>query len=178
MLLLSLSVFRKYIYLTVHISIYLNTSSYSSFTIIFLLESDTSHHYNLSSSSNIIHLPSYISLIHLTKYISHKIPLHISHISYKLHLSQIIHTYFSYILQTHLSPSLTKYPYLLHIYITNTTSHKASISFTISILLQRYRTLILKPFSWRAQTYLTKALLLEGTNLSYKSPSHGRQYYS
>ena len=149
MLLLSLSVFRKYIYLTVHISIYLNTSSYSSFTIIFLLESDTSHHYNLSSSSNIIHLPSYISLIHLTKYISHKIPLHISHISYKLHLSQIIHTYSPHILQ---NSSLTKYPYLLLIQITNITSHKTSISFAISILLKRYHTLILK------------ALLMEGIN--------------
>ena len=116
MLLLSLSVFRKYIYLTVHISIYLNTSPYTSFTIIFLLESNTSHHYNLSSSSNIIHLPSYISLIHLTKYISHKIPIHISHISYKLHLSQIIHTYSPHILQTHLSPNThTYYSYKLQI---------------------------------------------------------------
>ena len=36
--------------------------------------------------------------------------------------------------------------------ITNTTSHKTSISFTISILLKRYQTLILK------------ALLMEGIN--------------
>ena len=148
MLLLSLSVFRKYIYLTVHISTYLNTSPYSSFTVIFLLESNTSHHYNLSSSSNIIHLPSYISLIHLTKYISHKIPIHISHI---LQITSL--TNYTYIFPTYITnSSLTKYPYLLLIQITNITSHKTSISFAISILLKRYHTLILK------------ALLMEGIN--------------
>ena len=95
-----------------HISILFSTSLIKSH----ILESNTNHDYNLSSSSNIIPLPSYISLIHLTKYISHKIPIHISHTSYKLHLSQIIHIYLSHILQTHLSSSThTYYPYKLQI---------------------------------------------------------------
>ena len=47
-------------------------------------------------------------------------------------------------------------PYL--IYITNTTSHKISISFTIFTLPKRYQTLILKAF------------LMEGTNPSYIKP--------
>ena len=151
MLLLSLSVFRKYIYLTVHISIYLNTSSYSSFTIIFLLESDTSHHYNLSSSSNIIYLPSYISLIYLTKYsyisliyltnyISHKLYIHIPHIYYKLISHQIP------ILITH-----TNYKYYItqNIYIFDHlhTSQEISNTHTKSPSHGRHKLLILKPFS-------------------------------
>ena len=44
-------------------------------------------------------------------------------------------------------------PYIIH--ITNTISHKTSISFTISTLLKRYQTLILK------------ALLMEGMNFYY-----------
>ena len=44
-------------------------------------------------------------------------------------------------------------PYIIH--ITNTISHKTSISFTISTLLNRYQTLILK------------VLLMEGINFYY-----------
>ena len=47
-------------------------------------------------------------------------------------------------------------PYI--IYITNTTSHKTSISFTIFTLPKRYQILILKAF------------LMEGTNSSYIKP--------
>ena len=46
----------------------LNISFSTSHIKFHILESNTSHHYNLSSNSNIIHLPSYISLIHLIKY--------------------------------------------------------------------------------------------------------------
>ena len=152
MLLLSLSVFRKYIYLTVHISTYLNTSPYSSFTVIFLLESNTSHHYNLSSSSNIIHLPSYISLIHLTKYISliyltnyisHKLYIHIPHIYYKLISHQIP------ILITH-----TNYKYYItqniYIFYHLHTSQEIPYTNTKSPSHGRYKLLTLKPFSYKA----------------------------
>ena len=105
----TLSHILRFIYLATHIFEYLNTSSYPSLTKSFLMESNTSHHYNLSNNSNIIPLQSYISLIHLTNYISHKVSIHISHTSYKLHLSQLIYTYFSYILQTHLSQSIHTY---------------------------------------------------------------------
>ena len=114
-----------------------------------------------------------------------------SYTSHKVNISQNTHIYLSYFLQiTSLTnytfifliyitnSSLTKYPYFLPIHITNTSSHKTSIAFTISILLKRYQTLILKPITWKAQTYLTETLLLEGTNLSYKSHFHGRQCYS
>ena len=72
-------------------------------------------------------------------------------------------------------------PYIVH--ITNITSYKTSISFTISMLLKRYQTLIpktllmegikllmLKPFSQNAPRSYIKALLMEGTNLSYIKP--------
>ena len=89
-----------------------------------ILESNTSYHYYLFSSSNIIPLPSYISLIHLTNYFSHKLSIHIPHIYYKpiFHRISIFitHTYYKY------------------------AFHKTSISFTISILHKRYQTLILK----------------------------------
>ena len=105
-----------------------------------------------------------------------------SHTSHKVNISQNTHTYLSYFLQiTSLAnytfifliyitnSSLTKYPYFLPIHITNTSSHKTSIAFTISILLKRYQTLILKPITWKAQTYLTEALLLEGTTYLTKA---------
>ena len=71
-------------------------------------------------------------------------------------------------------------PYVIH--ITNTTSHKIYISFTISTLLKRYQTLILKalliedinfllkPFSYQAPKSHIKALLMEGIDLSYIKP--------
>ena len=65
-----------------------------------ILESNTSYHYNLSSSSNIIHLPSNISLIHLTNYIFYNFSIHISHIYYRSISQQIpiltTHTNYKY----------------------------------------------------------------------------------
>ena len=63
-------------------------------------------------------------------------------------LTNYPYTFLIYITNT----SLIKYPYLLPIQITNTTYHKTSISFTISILLKRY------------QTFILKALLMEDIN--------------
>ena len=102
-LILSLSISRKYIYLTALISKYLNTSPYSSLTKSFLLKSNL---YNFSSGYNLTFLLFLTSISLILLYI---------------------------------------------IYITN-TSHKTSISFTISILLKRYQILILK------------ALIMEGIN--------------
>ena len=108
------------ILLLISLSISLSTSHIKSH----ILESNTSYHYYLFSSSNIIPLPSYISLIHLTNYFSHKLSIHIPHIYYKpiFHRISIFitHTYYKY------------------------AFHKTSISFTISILHKRYQTLILK----------------------------------
>ena len=151
MLILSLSIFRKYIYLTVNISKYLNTSPYSSLTKFFLLESNTSHHYNLANSSNIIHLPSYISLIYLTKYsyisliyltnyISHKLYIHIPYIYHKLISHQIP------ILITH-----TNYKYYItqniYIFYHLHTSQEISYTYTKSLSHGRFKLLILKLFS-------------------------------
>ena len=129
------------------------------------MESNTGHHYNLSSSSNIIPLPSYISLIHisqstyltkypyisliyLTNYISHKLYIHISHIYYKPISHQVspsIHTYYIYIYIYY------KYYIPQNIYIFYHLHTSPEISNTH-----------------------TKAILMEGTNLSYKSPSSRR----
>ena len=75
-LILSLSTFRKYVYLTAPISKYLNTSPYSSLTKSLLLESNL---YNFSSSYNPIFLLSLTSIslilpyiIHITNTTSHK----------------------------------------------------------------------------------------------------------
>ena len=92
-LILSLSISRKYVYLTTPISKYLNASSYSTLTKSFLLESNL---YNFSNSYNLIFLLSLTTIFIIL-------------------------------------------PYIIH-----TTSQKTSISFTISTLLKRYQTLILK----------------------------------
>ena len=103
-LILLLSISRKFVYLTAPISKYLNTSPYSSLTKSLLLESNL---YKFSNSYNLIFLLSLTTLFIIL-------------------------------------------PYIIH-----TTSHKTSISFTISTLLKRYQTLILK------------ALLIEGMNFYY-----------
>ena len=131
-LILSLSISRKYVYLTTPISKYLNLSPYSSLTKSLLLESNL---YNFSSSYNLIFL---------------------------LFLTTIF----------------IILPYIIHI-----TSHKTFISFTISILLKRYQTLIpkallmkgikllmLKSFSCKAPRSHIRAFLMEGTNPSYIKP--------
>ena len=92
-LILLLSISRKFVYLTAPISKYLNTSPYSSLTKSLLLESNL---YNFLSSYNLIFLLSLTTVFIIL-------------------------------------------PYIIH-----TTSHKISISFTISTLLKRYQTLILK----------------------------------
>ena len=92
-IILSLSIFRKYIYIATPISKYLNASPYSSLTKSFLLESNL---YNFSNSYNLIFLLSLTTIFIVL-------------------------------------------PYIIH-----TTSQKTSISFTISTLLKRYQTLILK----------------------------------
>ena len=92
-LILSLSISRKCVYLTTPISKYLNASSYSTLTKSFLLESNL---YNFSNSYNLIFLLSLTTIFIVL-------------------------------------------PYIIH-----TTSQKTSISFTISTLLKRYQTLILK----------------------------------
>ena len=117
-LILSLSISRKYVYLNAPISKYLNTSPYSSLTKYFLLEGNL---YNFFSDYNLI---------------------------FSLSL-----TYISLIL-----------PYIIH--FTNTISHKTSISFTISTLLKRYQTLILKAFLMEDDTIhnftTTKKALSQG----------------
>ena len=84
------------ILLLISLSISLSTSHIKSH----ILESNTSYHYNLSSSSNIIHLPSNISLIHLTNYIFYNFSIHISHIYYRSISHQIpiltTHTNYKY----------------------------------------------------------------------------------
>ena len=70
----------------------LNISFSTSLIKSHILESNTNYHYNLSSSSNIIHLSSYISLIHLTNYISHNFSIHISHKYYKpIQFTMLLH---------------------------------------------------------------------------------------
>ena len=142
-LIISLSIFWKYTYLTTPISKYLNTSPYFSLTKSFLLENNL---YNFFSNYNIIFLLSLITISLILSYITH---------------------------------------------ITNTTSHKTSMSLPSphfsrdakhsykspshrrhELLLQhsshrRHQDLISKPFSYKAQLFLTEALLLEGTITSY-----------
>ena len=132
-----------YTYFTPPISKYLNTSPYFSLTKSFLLENNL---YNFFSNYNIIFLLSLITISLILSYITH---------------------------------------------ITNTTSHKTSMSLPSphfsrdakhsykspshrrhELLLQhsshrRHQDLISKPFSYKAQLFLTKALLLEGTITSY-----------
>ena len=135
-----------------HISILFSTSLIKSH----ILESNTNHHYNLSSSSNIIPLPSYISinilqstyftkypyisLIHLTNYISHKLSIYISHIYYKPISHQvpilITHTNYKYYI-----PQKIYIFYHLHI------SQEISNIHTKSPTHGRYKLLILKSFS-------------------------------
>ena len=67
-LIVSLSIFRKHIYLTAAISKYLNTSPYPSLTKSFLLESNL---YNFSSSYNLIFLLSLIFISLIFPYITH-----------------------------------------------------------------------------------------------------------
>ena len=67
-LILSLSIFRKHIYLTAPISKYLNKSPYPSLTKSFLLESNL---YNLFNSYNLIFLLSLISISLILPYITH-----------------------------------------------------------------------------------------------------------
>ena len=119
----------------------INTSSYSSLTKSFLLESNL---YNFSSSYNLTFLLFF--------------NLHISHTSYIIH-------------------------------ITNTISHKTSMSLPSSHFSKdakhsykspshgRHELLLLKPFSKKAPRSYIKALLLQGTTISYKSPSLRRHNY-
>ena len=67
-LILSLSISKKYIYLIAPISKYLNTSPYFSFTKSLLLESNL---YNFSSSYNLIFLPSLTTIFIILLYIIH-----------------------------------------------------------------------------------------------------------
>ena len=106
-LILSLFISRKYVYLTASISKYLNTSLYSYLTKSLILESNL---YNFSSSYNLIFLLSLTTI------------------------------------------------FIILLYIIHTTSHKTSISFTISTLLKRF------------QTPIPKALLMEGIKLLMLKP--------
>ena len=67
--------------------------------------------------------------------------------------TSIYHTYYKYYIQQ-------------NIYI-----------FIISMLLNRCQTLIQKPFSWKAWTFITKTLLLEGTKILYQSPLTKHNYF-
>ena len=95
---------------------------------------------------HISHKPiSYKVLVH-----THKVSIHISYTSYKLHLSQSAYTHSPYILQTHSSQTIhTYFPYMSqNIYI----SHHLHISHIFHA-------------SKEISNIIIKALFLEGTNL-------------
>ena len=78
---------------------------------------------------------------------THHLTLHsLKYIYLVVHISKHLFLHFFYIISYTLTTPL---------HITNTISHKISISFTISTLLKRYQTLILKIF------------LMEGMNFYY-----------
>ena len=154
MLIVSLSIFWKYIYLAAHISkhLFLHFSYIISYTLTTALH--ITHH----NSSKLHSLTLKLCYFAVHKHIS---------ILFYTNLTAPISKY----LNTSSYPSLTKYfflesnlynfssgynlilllsltsislilSYIIH--IMNITSHKTSISFTISMLLKRYQSLILK----------------------------------
>ena len=143
---MSLSIFWKYIYLAAHISkhLFLHFSYIISFTLITPLHithhnSSKLHSHILSLWNSTVLLPINTSLYpFLTKSFLLESNFYNFSSSYNLIFLLSLTTIFIIL------------PYIIH-----TTSHKTSISFTISTLLKRYQTLILK------------ALLMEGMNFYY-----------
>ena len=140
----------------------INTSSYSSLTKSFLLESNL---YNFSSSYNLTFLLSF--------------NLHISHTSYIIHITNIISHKISMSLPSPHFSKNAKHSYKSlsngrhELLLLKPFSQKAPRSYIKALLLQG------TTISLRSHNYfLHKALLLEDTYTSYKSPSHGRQLYS
>ena len=86
-LILSLSIFRKYTYLTTSISEYLNTSPYHSLTKSFLLKSNL---YNFSSGYNFIF---FLSLTSISLILPHII--HITNITSTKYLYLLLSPHFS-----------------------------------------------------------------------------------
>ena len=145
----------------------INTSSYSSLTKSFLLESNL---YNFSSSYNLTFLLSF--------------NLHISHTSYIIHITNIISHKTSMSLPSPHFSKDTKHSYKsssherYELLLLKPFSQKAP-RFYIKALLLQGTTISYKISSLRSHNYfLHKTLLLEGTYTSYKIPSHGRQLYS
>ena len=148
-LIISLSIFWKYIYLAAHISKHLFL--HFSYTISYTLTT-----------------PLHITHHHSSKLHSHTLSLWDSTILLPINTSSYSSLTKSFLLESNLYNFSSGYnlifllsltsislilPYIIH--IMNTTSHNTSISFTISTLLKRYQTLILK------------ALLIEGMNFYY-----------
>ena len=146
---ISLSIFWKYIYPAAHISkhLFLHFSYTISYTLTISLHithhnSFKLHSHTLSLWNSTILLPINTSLYSsLTKIFLLE--------SYLYNFSSNYNLIFLPFL---ISISLIL-PYIIH--ITNITSHKTSIPFTISTLLKRY------------QTFILKALLMEGMNFYY-----------
>ena len=84
---------------------------------------------------------------------------------FQTHSSQNIHAYFSYIFKLHISQSI-----YIHSHI-NTTSHKIYLFLTIFILFKRYQHSYKSLSYGRNRLLIHKALFLEGTKISYKSPT-------
>ena len=143
---LSLSISRKYVYLTAPISKYLNTSPYSSLTKFLILESNL---YNFSSSYNLIFSLSLTTIFLI---------LHISYILQILHPTKHLCLYHLHTSQE-MSNTHTKSP-----------SHGRHELLLLKPFSLKAPNLISKSFSYNAQLFLTNALLLEGTTTSYIKP--------
>ena len=145
----------------------INTSSYSSLTKSFLMESNL---YNFSSSYNLTFLLSFNLHIFHTSYIIHIINI----ISHKIFISLPSPLFSKNAKYSYKSPSHGRHELLL----LKSFSQKAPRSYIKALLLQG-TTISYKSPSLRSHNYfLHKALLLEDTYTSYKNPSHGRQLYS
>ena len=147
-LIISLSIFWKYIYLATHISklLFLHfsyTISYTLTTPLHITRHNSSklHSYtlSLSISRRYVHLIAPIS-----KYLNTSL---YSSLTKSFLLESNLYNFSNYnfsnsynlIFLLSLTTLFIILPYIIH-----TTSHKTSISFTISTLLKRYQTLILK----------------------------------
>ena len=150
-LILLLSISRKFVYFTTPISKYLNTSPQSSLTKSLLLESNL---YNFLSSYNLIFLLSLTTVFIILPYHTYYIPQNI-YIFYHLHTSQEISN-------THTkSPSYGRHKLLK----LKSFSQKAPRSHIKTLLMEGTNPSYIRPFSQKAQVLHTKALLMEGNTI-------------
>ena len=150
-LIISLSIFWKYIYLATYISKYLFL--HFSYTISYTLTIPLHITYHNSSK-----LHSYTLLLKFYCFAAHK------HVSISLILPYITHI--TNITSNKTSRSLPS-PHFLRDAKHSYKSHYHG----------RHEPLLLKPFSWKAPKFYIKALLLHGTTNSYKIHSLRRHNY-